>query len=489
MSSEWMAMLWSYLYVVAIVGLGEGALRVGLARSVARKIIHVGVGFWVFGTLALFSHAYMAAIPPLTAAVGNYVIHRKRLLKSVEAEPENLGTVWFPISFALLILCAWDVPGAVAGGVMAMTVGDAVAALVGERWGRHRYRTLGERQKSLEGSLAMLLASFVALLLSVAVGGALTGVISFSGWFLPALAALAAVAATCAEGLGIQGRDNLWVPLTAGAVVYAGYVWLTPDQVLGLGLGAVLALLIGLAAWLRGSLTPSGVLGAVLTGSLVFGFGGWAPGLALVGFFVSSSLISRLFRRRKAEVERDYAKSGARDIGQALANGGVAALACAAYGLTGSAAWLAAALGAIAVANADTWATELGVLSLATPRLITTFRAAPAGSSGAVSAVGTLASVAGALLVSALAALVETRWLTALWALTLAGLAGSLLDSILGATVQGVYRCPACGRETERQVHGCGSATEWVRGWPWLGNDLVNLLSTVVGAAIGFWLG
>ncbi|MGE5673474.1 MAG: hypothetical protein ACM3XM_06255, partial [Mycobacterium leprae] len=119
MKQDSLALLWSYLYVGIVVAAGETARRVGVSREIARKIIHVGVGLWVFGTLALFRNPYLAIIPPLTAAAGNYVIHRKQLLDAVADEPENLGTIWFPISFALLILVAWHRPVAAAGGVMA----------------------------------------------------------------------------------------------------------------------------------------------------------------------------------------------------------------------------------------------------------------------------------------------------------------------------------------------------------------------------------
>ncbi|HYF91854.1 MAG TPA: DUF92 domain-containing protein [Symbiobacteriaceae bacterium] len=474
MHQDLMALLWSYLYVGAVVAVGEGGKRWGLSTEVARKIIHVGVGLWIFGTLALFTSPYMAAIPPATAALANWVIHRKRLLKATEAEPENLGTVWFPVSFALLILLAWNEPFAVAGGVMAMTIGDAVASIVGLRWGSRRYATLGGKVKSLEGSAAMFMAAWAALWVTVGMHGSFVG-----------LCTLAAVVATCAEALGIKGRDNLWVPLSAGATLYLG-LNLTQSVADALGAGALLSAIIGIYAWHKGSLSPSGVLGAIITGTLLFGLGGWTAGLALIGFFISSSVLSRLFRRRKAGVEEEYAKTGTRDLGQALANGGVAAAAILAMAVTRDLRFLGAALGALAAANADTWATELGVLSPTAPRLITTFRPVPAGTSGAVSPAGTLAAGAGAAFVGIIAALTAKQVWALVPGIALAGLAGAMLDSLLGATVQGTYFCPRCQKETERRVHRCGTETNLHKGLRWLGNDLVNLLATLTGAAIGY---
>lgn len=474
MSHDMIGLLCSYAYIGAVVAVGETASRLGLSRDVARKIIHVGVGLWVFGTLALFDSRYIAVIPPLTAAVANWVIHRKQLLRAVAAEPENLGTVWFPISFAALILLAWDRPEAVAGGILAMTIGDALAAAVGQRWGRHGYESLGGARKSLEGSLAMLGGTFATV----------AAVLAWSGWAAYVGAAtLAAVVAMCAEALGAKGRDNLWVPLAVGAVLYFAVSGVTLDT---LALGALLAAAIGMLAWLKGSLSPGGVLGAIITGTLVFGLGGWPGGVALVGFFLSASLLSKLYQSRKATVEAEYAKGGTRDLAQALANGGLAAAAAAVLGLTGDPRWLGALLGALAAANADTWATELGVLSRSAPRLITTFRPSEPGTSGAISAAGTLAALGGGAFVGLVAALAAPDLWPFLPRLALAGLAGALADSLLGATVQASYWCPDCRKTTERRRHRCGTETVLRRGLPWLDNDLVNLLATAVGGLIGF---
>jgi uncharacterized membrane protein len=69
---------------------------------------------------------------------------------------------------------------------------------------------------------------------------------------------------------------------------------------------------------------------------------------------------------------------------------------------------------------------------------------------------------------------------------TAAALAGAMLDSLLGATVQGLYRCPTCDVETERVIHRCGTPTLPARGWTFLNNDRVNLFAIVAGAVVGW---
>jgi len=176
-----------------------------------------------------------------------------------------------------------------------------------------------------------------------------------------------------------------------------------------------------------------------------------------------------------------------------LANGGAAATFMLLHGVFPSAVWpwigFAASLAAV---NADTWATELGVLNRTPPRLVNTWKPVEPGTSGAVSWAGTLAALAGAALIALLAVfLTPAGWvegvspLALAGVLTAAGLAGSFFDSFLGATVQAIYFCPACAKETERHpLHTCGTPTGLRRGWPRLNNDWVNVLCGLVGAAV-----
>ena len=260
-----------------------------------------------------------------------------------------------------------------------------------------------------------------------------------------------------------------------------------------LAAGFGLAVLIAGAAYAARSLSSSGAIAAALLGTAIFGLGGFPWAVLLVGFFVSSSLLSRLFKRRKSAVNEKFSKGSRRDAGQVLANGGVAGALVIAQAIFPSAGFLwAAAVGTLAAVNADTWATELGVLSRGEPRLLTTGQKVEKGTSGAVSWVGTLAALAGAAAIGVLAVMVWPEYaggasLTAMPArlglIALAGLAGSFVDSLLGATVQAIYYCPTCAKETERHPqHSCGTATHPIRGWRWLNNDIVNLACALTGA-------
>jgi uncharacterized protein (TIGR00297 family) len=256
-----------------------------------------------------------------------------------------------------------------------------------------------------------------------------------------------------------------------------------------IALGLLISTLIGWAAYRRGSLTRSGWLGAIITGTLTFGFGGLPWGMALIMFFLTSSLLSRFRQREKERVAGEkFEKGGRRDLWQALANGGVGALIALAYGLVGQPIGLLACFaGVLATVTADTWATEIGILSARPPLLITTLRPIAPGTSGGVSAVGLAASAAGALMIGIVLilgiALTQSHWFFWLLPASIAGgVAGSLADSVLGATLQAMYAAPQ--GETERSAGRDGRPHTLVRGLRWMNNDAVNLLSSLVGGAV-----
>ena len=255
--------------------------------------------------------------------------------------------------------------------------------------------------------------------------------------------------------------------------------------------GFLLAVLVAITAWRFHSLSTSGAFGAALIGTIIFGLGGWKWAVILLTFFISSSLFSRLFPKQKSDLSEKFAKGNQRDISQVLANGGIASIFAILHYFYPSASWpWVGFIASMAAVNADTWATELGVLNPGNPRLMTNLKKVEKGTSGAISPVGTLASLGGSSLIAILAALLkpdQTPFLI-LAIVSIAGFLGSLFDSFLGATVQAIYTCPTCKKETERHpIHRCGTETIQIRGIKWINNDLVNTGCSLAGPVFGLF--
>jgi phytol kinase len=215
MRQDWLALIISYIYVFAMIGVGEGLRKWrGYSTEFTRKLIHISVGLWAFGTVLLFENWYFAIVPPLSFVILNYISYRLELFRSVETgEKGNLGTVYFPISFAIILYLFWNRPHLLVASLMPMTWGDALAAILGRRYGRRRYSVLGST-RSVEGSLAMFLFSWLSTFLALLILPPL-------GWQASLLYSLAlGVFATVVEALSPWHIDNLTVPLLSAALLY-----------------------------------------------------------------------------------------------------------------------------------------------------------------------------------------------------------------------------------------------------------------------------
>lgn len=212
------------------------------------------------------------------------------------------------------------------------------------------------------------------------------------------------------------------------------------------------------AAWRLRALTSSGACAAAMLGAALAAFGGWRWLLVVGAFFATSSALTR-WTPRSPDARRSGDIRG-RAWDQVLANGGVAGLAAIAYRLTGAEVFFIAAAGSIAAATADTWATEAGRWSRMWPRLITTRRPVPHGTSGGITPTGTAAAAVGALLIGLVAASMAAKTpagRTAV-AVSASGFAAAVLDSALGATVEARWRAA--------------------------GNSAINLAATASGALL-----
>lgn len=215
-----LAVVLSFIYIFAVIGVAEGLRRAfGLPAEFTRKVVHIGVGMWAFGTAALFTNKWFAIIPPVVFIVLNYISYRRNVFAAMEvADKSNLGTVYFPVAFAAVILLFFDVSKALMVALlMPMTWGDAFAAILGRRFGRHRYAvfkrgaTLGAT-RSLEGSAAMFIFSFLSAAITLAIFGTPLDAAILLGVVL-------ALFATVVEAISPAGLDNLLVP-ASGVLAY-----------------------------------------------------------------------------------------------------------------------------------------------------------------------------------------------------------------------------------------------------------------------------
>jgi uncharacterized protein (TIGR00297 family) len=489
----------SIVFVFAVILASEILRKIGnFGNEFTRKFIHIGVAHWWIVAMYLIDGIWYALIPPALFVAVNYYSYKKDLFKSMERgkDSSDLGTVYFSISLIILILLTWrggllgeDIRYIGAIGALVMGYGDGFAAIVGKNYGRFKYHIMNS-VKSIEGSAAMFILSFAVTALFL---GANRGF----GFETIVVSLAVSLLASITEAITPLGMDNITVPIVASVLAYI-FTHMLQDRVAYLfiysaGFGFILSFLISYIAYLKKSLTLDGSIGAIFLGTAMCVTSGLFGSVLMIIFFISSSILSHFKKEMKQEVAYRFDKTGRRDIAQVFANGGVGLIYSVLFYATKNPSFLLMLGAAFAAANADTWATELGILNKKQPICLRTLQRVKKGTSGAVSLIGTFAALLGAMFIgvfTVLICIVSTGFIqhhynyTHIFILvTAGGFVGSIIDSLLGATIQGVYYSHDIGGETEKSIYN-GKPTTLVRGLKFINNDLVNFLSIGISSAL-----
>lgn len=567
MINQWIGLGISYLFIFLVIGCAQVLLaRRVLSPGATRKVVHIGVAHWWIIAMATIQDLAVALIGPLSFIAINWISYKGHIFSAMEHEErkKNLGTVYFPIALAVLVLLTWKGPFPRWYGLVAILVlgwGDGVASLLGESFGSRRqarrFNVPGGR-KSVIGTIGIFGASMIVTGTIVFLFGSidstttvvspavspwiqrLVSAVTPSSWVaqptdsavlvglsrlddiarlavsqvlsatwrvapttVVAVAFVVAAIATAVELVTPWGLDNISIPLVV-LLVLPILLALPSIMTVRLAWAVGLNVTVAVGAYLKRSVSAGGAVAGAVVGLFIYLSGGGFYWSILMAFFFSSSVISKIKPRSPqllqryeaihATARRIQAKGSRRDGVQVLANGGLATVMAVAHGITGRPIFMLGFAISIAAANADTWASEIGVMSRRRPVSILSFRPIERGTSGGISPLGLAASVGGAFFIALWFAMgyISTRgWnggeiLPIVAAITGGGFLGSVIDSVLGATVQAQYWDHMKKAYTERRRDAAGTANRLVRGFHLLNNDAVNALSGLVSMTILF---
>ena len=219
---SWLAsipLLWLQIVVVGVwLGIilliaGWLSLVIKADPELSRKVVHIGTGNVILLAWWLQIPAWVGIAASILAGMVTLLSYRFPLLPGINSVGrKSLGTFFYAVSIGVLVAWFWYLqqPQYAVLGILVMTWGDGLAALVGQRFGKHHYQ-VWQTQKSWEGSLTMLLvSSIVSSLILLSVQG--------NVWQTWLVSLVVAAVATGLEAFSLYGIDNLTVPLGSAAL-------------------------------------------------------------------------------------------------------------------------------------------------------------------------------------------------------------------------------------------------------------------------------
>ncbi len=214
MNPDLLATIYSFLYILLVIGIAFILYRYAHLKSEwVRKFMHILISFWAFILVYAYDSFYWSIVGPCAFIVINTVFVYSGFAKYLgmgDRKRDN-GLIYYPLSILALIvmehfgLLNGDI---VIASILAMGLGDGIAALAGSAFGRHSYVSIGGK-KSLEGTLAMFIVSASVFF-----------IIFPSPWYVPLVTALIA---TAFENLTPLGFDNITVPMSTAVTLGVFY--------------------------------------------------------------------------------------------------------------------------------------------------------------------------------------------------------------------------------------------------------------------------
>lgn len=183
--------------------------------EIVRKVVHIGTGNVILLAWWLHIPAIVGISASILAGTITLLSYRFPILPGINSVGRrSFGTFFYSVSIGILVAWFWHLqqPHYAALGILVMAWGDGLAAVIGQRFGKHKYKLFGG-QKSWEGSSTMAVVSyFICSLILLSVQG--------NSWQTWVISLVVALVATGLETVSFMGVDNLTVPIGSAALAF-----------------------------------------------------------------------------------------------------------------------------------------------------------------------------------------------------------------------------------------------------------------------------
>lgn len=441
----------------------EFAIRKGwLAFFLGRKLLHV----FAIGTTAgtIDQGVETCLLGAVLVAMGLLLMVVLFKFKWWLQQESSYGIAFFPIALGGLLMIG-VAPYYVATSAWILAVSDASAGWIGRTWGYPKYIFLSET-KSYQGALAFFMTALICL--------AIRFPDLHMGWWI-----LLAILPTLTELFSWRGSDNFFLPVFT--VGWIQLVLKTPNLnnpiyvVCAVFFLTVLGWLVMHKKWLD----QTGFWAAVWVAAILWISGGWKAMSAPIFLLVFGSVAGRLFRASHASEKRTAE--------QVFSNGLVGVVLYMLYGLTDQSHWQLLAWCSFTISICDTVSSEVGTAIRGKTFNIINFRVMQQGLSGGISVAGTTGGLVALILLAVflhfifLFTPIQLLWVVGI------GMAGMIVDSILGSSLQALWK----EGDQWTEIKQVQSSAQLVKGFAWLDNHWVNFLSngiTMICAYLGYVL-
>ena len=460
--------LFSLLYGIACILVSMIVGKLGVKSVYTRKITHILIGIeWVILEHYLGASIHFVIICLIFTAIIS-VIYITNLVPSLSSDEENSrGTIYYCLAMTVMSIVLLFIPDMMVPfgvSVFCTSFGDGFAGVFGQI---KKYNRAIWGKKTLLG----FIACFVFSLLSVILISKIYGM-----ELKPYYGVIIALFAAQLELFAKDGMDNISVTLGASFLTFALANYST--FILYYICPILLILPTVMLVNQKRALTRGGIIAALvlaIIASLAFGNTGF---IILIFFFGGSLLSDKLKAGQKSREQRT--------VVQVLANGGLGIIFALFQLIFPSEIWLVAFASVFAEALADTVASGIGSRAKKTFDPVR-MRSVASGVSGGMSLLGTASSLVASSLLSCAVLIFGKIDVPSAFIVATAGFLGAIFDSLSGSLLQGKYRCPVCGKDTESKKH-CGADAKRISGISWIDNSMVNLFGTAFASALSIVL-
>ena len=427
----------------------------------SRKIVHILTGFSWFIYDLLFGCSIHQIIICFTFVIVSYVSNKFKLIKSIEIEgEENYGTVYYSISLFVLMTLSYFVPkyyGFVGFSVIALSIGDGVATIFGKYVKSRKIY----QEKTLIGFISCIVFSFIALLLYNAF---------YSSYFVFVDILLLSIIVGIFEEQ-THGLDNITVPFSC----FICCILLSYDPSLKIAFTVFIALF--LICFFTKLMTYHGSIMAAFIGASFYYIASTLICIYCASLYVVLTVIAIIKKRKGISESEIVKKTKSKDIKQVLANGLTSLIFLYLYMWLKNPQFLTICLITYTNSFIDSIASDVGCMSSKLPYDIFKRKTVKTGTSGGISALGTVSALISSILFSCIIGFITNSWKVAIVAPIIMMIC-CFFDTLLGSLLQVKYICE-CGLITEKEFH-CGKKLAKYSGYRFFNNDSVNFICSLI---------